>query len=87
MKACLQQVVQKWGKYENNSSVDGSGVYGGRCPYGLCLADGRDFTGGGADSFIAPAVQPFLGEECEADGRRLGKLRKFSVPVSGAPAR
>ena len=29
MKACLQQVVQKWGKYENNSNVDGSGVYGG----------------------------------------------------------
>jgi hypothetical protein len=29
MKACLQQVVQKWGKYENNSSVDGSGVYSG----------------------------------------------------------
>lgn len=33
--------------------------------------------GGGADSFIAPAVQPFLGEECEA-AFIAGSLEKLS---------
>ncbi len=49
----------------------------GRCPYGLCLADGRNFIGGGVDSFIAPAVQPFLGEECET-AFIAGSLEKLS---------
>ncbi len=53
------------------------GAYAGDVPYGLCLADGRDFIGGGADSFIAPAVQPFLGEECEA-AFIAGSLEKLS---------
>ena len=35
------------------------------------------YAGGGADSFIAPAVQPFLGEECEA-AFIAGSLEKLS---------
>ena len=35
------------------------------------------FIGGGVDSFIAPAVQPFLGEECET-AFIAGSLEKLS---------
>ena len=43
----------------------------------IMSADGRNFIGGGVDSFIAPAVQPFLGEECET-AFIAGSLEKLS---------
>ena len=55
---------------------DDRGGLRGRCPYGLCLADGRDFIGGGLIP-LSPGCSAFLGEECEA-AFIAGSLEKLS---------
>lgn len=53
------------------------GAYAGDVRMDYVLQTVGIFIGGGVDSFIAPAVQPFLGEECET-AFIAGSLEKLS---------
>ena len=53
------------------------GAYAGDVRMDYVLQTVGNFIGGGVDSFIAPAVQPFLGEECET-AFIAGSLEKLS---------